>query len=308
MKEAKKLGLVQVLTEIKKGLSPAQICKKYNIPKQTLQYSVSKLKKLGCAEKVSYGIWRYIKEVPKEPKGRGKRYETSKQIRGHAFIWKIRFIQNNINWRKRLVRYNIPYSNICNGKVERIIFKGRKIWLSKKGITIYEPLDFLGSSAIQTKGKAVWELDQLIKALGKKLNLNLNFYKFTTSREHYGLIKNELAKQYNNKGEKLYVRGEDGSVWLWIDNSHSLHELENKEPLLNKKIQDWYNDHKKHNFEVTPSFILQAFAKNNIQLLEYSKQNKEHLKLIQEYRSESQESRKVLKALLKEVKGGKFKK
>jgi hypothetical protein len=304
MKEAKKLGLVQVLTEIKKGLSPAQICKKYNIPKQTLQYSVSKLKKLGCAEKVSYGIWRYIKEVPKEPKGRGKRYETSKQIRGHAFIWKIRFIQNNINWRKRLVRYNIPYSNICNGKVERIIFKGRKIWLSKKGITIYEPLDFLGSSAIQTKGKAVWELDQLIKSLGKKLNLNLNFYKFTTSREHYGLIKNELAKQYNNKGEKLYVRGEDGSVWLWIDNSHSLHELENKEPILSKKIQDWYNDHKKHNFEVTPSFVLQAINQNTQNLNSYAIHLKSHVKSIKTLGKSVQD----LTEIINQMKGGKFKK
>jgi len=277
MKRGIKFELVQILAEIKRGLTPSQISKKYDIPKSTLQYSVDKLKKLGCIEKRSYGVWEYVKEVRIVPKGRVKKYEHFKQIRGHAFIWKVRFIQENINWEDRLIKHKIPYQLIFNKRIARIIFNGRKIWLGRKGLTIYEPLDFLGSSAIQTKGKAVWELDQLIKNLGRVLNLNLNFYKFTTSREHYGIIKNELAKQYNEKGEKLYVRGDDGSVWLWIDNSHSLHELENKDPNLNRKIQEWYNDHKKHNFEVTPTFVMTAINQNTQNLEAYAKHLKAHV-------------------------------
>lgn len=299
----KKFVLLQVLEEIKAGNNPGKISDNFKIPKQTINYYVGKLKKLGCIKKVSYGVWEYIKEVPIVPKGRVKKYQYLKQIRGHAFIWKVRFIQENINWSKRLEKYNIPYSFICNKKVNRIIFKGRKIWLSKKGLTIYEPLDYLGASAIQTKGKAVWELDQLIKELGRKLNLNLNFYKFTTSREHYGIIKNELAKQYNDKGEKLYVRGDDGSVWLWIDNSHSLQELENKEPNLNRKIQEWYNDHKKHNFEVTPTFVMTAINKNTQNLEAYAEHLKAHVGSIKELGSSVKDLTKTIIQLKKE--GGK---
>ena len=70
MKGNKKLGLVQILVLIKAGQSPAKISKKYNIPKQTISYTVGKLKKLGCIEKIGYGVWEYKKEVPKVPQGR----------------------------------------------------------------------------------------------------------------------------------------------------------------------------------------------------------------------------------------------
>ena len=52
MKQSKKLGLDKILAEIKDGSNQAQISKKYNIAKQTIDYSVGKLKKMGCVEKV----------------------------------------------------------------------------------------------------------------------------------------------------------------------------------------------------------------------------------------------------------------
>lgn len=224
------------------------------------------------------------------------------QIRGHAFIWKVRFFPKKIDWIRRLEKYKIPYKLILNDKVARIIFKNRKIWLSKKGIVIYEPIDYFGKSSFETKGKAVFEMDKIIKGLGRKLQINLDNYEFTTSREHYGIIKNELAKQYNDRGEKLYIKSKEGSVWLWIDNSLSLNEIENNEVKINRKIQEWYNDNKKHNFEVTPTFVLNQLSENNRQLLAYAEQNKEHLNLIQEYRKESVENRKFLNELLKILK------
>jgi len=310
----KKFVLLRTIEGLKEGLSPAKISKKYNIPKTTIQYYIDGLRKKGYIKKVDYGTWEIIKEIPKEvrkhhhytigekPQKRGVVKNKKKQIRGHAFIWKIRFFPKNIDWIRRLERYQIPYKLISNNKVARIIFKNRKIWLSAKGMTIYEPIDYLGSSSFETKGRAVFEMDQIIKDLGRKLQINLSNYKFTTSREHYGIIKNELAKQYNDKGEKLYIKSKDGDLWLWIDNSHSLQEIENNEVKINRKIQEWYNDHKKHNFEVTPTFVLNQFSENNRQLLAYAEQNKEHLALIQEYRKESVQNRKFMNKMLKAVK------
>lgn len=270
MKEDKKLRLVLVLEALKEGLSPAQISEKYHINKKTLHYYTDGLKKSGHIKKVSYGVWEVLKkEVSKVPRGRGTKEVQIKQIRGHAFIWKVRFFTKNIEWKNKLEKAKINYDLLASGLVQRIIFKGRKVWLTKDGMIVYEPIDFLGVSSWETKGKAVYELDQLIKDLGLKLDLDLSHYKFTTSREHYGIIKNELAKQYNDKGEKLYIRGEDGGVWMWVDNSHSLEELENKDPNTNRRVQEWYNDHKKHNFEVNSSFILNGFNKQTENLDNY---------------------------------------
>jgi len=300
MKEDKKLGLVGILAFIKSGLSPAQISKKYLIPKQTLSYTVGKLKRMGCIEKVGYGTWRYvraIKEVPKtttthsdrQPQKVGTSHK--KEIRGHAFIWRIVFY-NPYNWEKIVKSYqkkNLTFQRISSNKVLRTIFKGRKIWLSSKGITIYEPLDFMGRSSHETKGRAVFEMDLLIKDLLRELGQKFKQYKFTTSREHYGIVKNELARQYNDKKEKMEIKSEDGNIWMWIDDSKGLGELENNEAVVNRQVQNHWNDHKKHNFEVDASFVLNGFNKqtnmigqNTQNLNNYAKHLKSHVASIQE--------------------------
>lgn len=283
MKTDKKVGLVEILDLIKSGSFPAQISKKYNIPKQNIAYFVGKLKRLGCIEKVGYGVWEYKKEVKKRPKG-SIEGQNNKQIRGHAFIWKIQFIEN-YNWDQIVKNYKkskLKFQRIFFNKVIRTIFNNRKIWLTDKGMVIYEPLDFYGGSSFSVKGTAVFEMDRLIKDLLKELNLKFRHYRFTTSREHYGIIKNELARQYNDKKEKLYIRGEDGTIWLWIDDSKSLGELENNKPRINRGVQNWFNDHKKHNFEVTPTFVLNAIAQNTKNLDYHAENMRTHVKAVQD--------------------------
>ncbi len=283
MKNTKKVGLIGVLAEIKSGLSPAQISKKYDIPKQNISYFVGKLKKQGCIEKVGYGTWRYIKllkEVQLLTTRQGNRL-GKKEIRGHAFIWRIVFY-NPYNWEKIVKNYQkkkLTFQRISSGKVLRIIFNHRKIWLSAKGMTIYEPLDFMGRSSFETKGKAVFEMDRLIKDLLKELVQKFRPYKFTTSREHYGILKNELARQYNDKKKKMEIRSEDGDIWMWIDDSKGLGELENNDAPISRKVQKYWNNQKKHGFEVDASFILNGFNKagkligKNAEHLEFHAEN-----------------------------------
>lgn len=276
----KKFGLVQVLEKLKAGLYPAQISKKYNIPKQTLTYSLDKLKELGCIKKVGYGVWEVLKEVPKvpiRPKGTLKvKVRTSiKEIRGHAFIWKIEFI-SPYDWMDAIKKYRrkkLSFSAICRGKVARTIFNNRKIWLTKKGLVIYEPLDFLGRSSFEVKGTAVFEMDRLIKGLMKELNLKIKQYRFTTSREHFAMVKNELARQYNDKKEKMMIRGDDGTIWLWIDHSKGEHELETGDPNISRQVQNYWNINKKHSFKINADYILKNFKQSADQI----KKNAEHL-------------------------------
>jgi hypothetical protein len=248
-----KRGLYQlVLRKIELGMNPAKICKTYNLNKKSVQNVVGKLKRQGIIKKIGYAVWEVDKQVLNQVRQLEIK-KTSHQIRGHAFNWKIRFLRQ-IDWIKRLEKYSVPYKLVGFQQIPRIIIDNKKIWLTKKGMTIYETKDFFANNSFSSKGKAVYELDRLIKKIGRKLEIDLTPYKFTTLREHFALIKNELARQYNNKKEKLYIK-DDGGIWMWIDHSEGEHELESNEVILNKKIQDWYNDQKKTNFEVTPSFV-----------------------------------------------------
>jgi len=311
MKEAKKFLLVQILKEFKLGSSPSKISKKLSISKQNLNYYVGKLKKLGCIEKKGYGVWEYIRPLKEVKSLTTRQYDRKpsksftspkkKEIRGHAFIWKIEFVEP-FDWfmiirhyRKRKLTFNLMKHN----KILRTIFNNRKIWLGKKGITIYEPIDFIGRSSFEVKGRAVFEMDLLIRNFLKELGLRFRPYRFTTSREHYGIIRNELARQYNDRKEKMHIRSEDGTVWMWIDDSKGLGELENKEPNINRQVQNFWNDHKNHKFEVDASFILNGFDKLTGNLNYHAENMKSHVDAIKILGKSVQELTERVKELKK---------
>lgn len=292
MKEVKRVGLNRVLKEIKEGNSPAQISKKYNIPKQNISYFVCKLKKKGCIQKKGYGVWEYLRPI-KEVKDLTTTHSTKlikksltskKEIRGHAYIWKIQFVKP-YDWNRAIRKYQktkLSFQLMKHNKIQRTIFQSRKIWLGRKGMTIYEPMDFMGKSSFQVKGKAVFEMDLLIKNLLNELGLKFRPYRFTTSREHYAIIKNELARQYNDKKKKMNIHAEDGSIWMWIDDSKGLAELENADPTINRQVQNFWNSHKKHKFKIDADYVNENFKESARQI----KKNAEHL----EYHAENMRS------------------
>lgn len=293
MKKEKNFLLFLIENEIKSGKNPAKISSDNNISKQKLNYYIRQLKDLGVIEKESYGVWKHKKSL-KEVKKTTKASKEVKQIRGHAFNWKVKF-KKRIDWEKRLINNKIKYQLIgINKTTPRIVFDGKKIWLTSTGLVIYEPKSFFSKSSFTSKGMAVWELDQTIKRLGKKLQINLIPYEFTTSREHYGMIKNELAKQYNDKGEKLYIK-DDRGIWLWIDDSHSLNELETDKPKNSRGVQNWYNDMKKTNFEVTPSFVLNAINEVTQNQLMFNKNFESHVEAIRTLSSAVKELKEQIK-------------
>lgn len=286
MKSTKKFLLPRILEELNKGLNPAQISRKLGISKQNTNYYVNKLKKDGIIRKKCYGVWE-TKEVkrsknltPGQYKGSNFYFSKEKEVRGHAFIWRIEFI-NPFNWEKILKNQKLTLQRLNSG-IWRTIYKGRKIWFTKKGLIIYEPLDFLGESSFKVKGQAVFEMDRLIKDLLFKIGQEQKAYRFTTSREHYGLIRNHLAKQYNDRKEKMSIRTEEGTAWLWIDDSHSLGELETNEPIVNRQLQVWWNDHKNMKFELTPTKTLQMIQQVTKNQLMFDNNFQSHLKVISE--------------------------
>lgn len=272
-----------VLNHIRTGKKPIILVKQLNISKQLLSYYLSSLRSKGIIKKVTNGVWELVKELPKD---------TSKVIRGHAFIWKVK-LPKKIDWINKIRDMEYTYA----GNTIRIILKGKKVWLCNKSIIIYEPKSFIESTPISARIHAVYELQEVIKELERELNINLGNYQFSVKREHFALIKNDLAKQVNLQGEKIYVY-DNGEMWFNIDKSFNgddaeFYKTKSYSGLVNSTgAQGYFNSQKNTGWKVTPEFVLNAFAVTQAQLTEYNKQIKSHLSLIQEYRKENVRWRK----------------
>ena len=129
-------------------------------------------------------------------------------------------LNKKFDWKNLLKNFKI--TEIRSNKIKRIIINGRKVWFTTKSIVIYEPRSFYGINAIQSRKYALNCLLETLRAIEKKVRVNLRPYTFKVSREHYGLIKNDLARQCNKKGEKIRVKDNIEGEWLWIDDSESL--------------------------------------------------------------------------------------
>jgi hypothetical protein len=239
--------------------------KEMGIYKQQLYYYRRKLVELGFLKK-DKNLWIVLK---------GKKIDLEhamnwrdKKIRGHAFIWKVKQ-DRHYDWKMLLEKNNIPYK-LVRGLIPRIFIKDKKVWLGKETITIYDSKSFYGKNAIESRKYAVYELMSIMNELQRKLGITFK-YLFKPTREHYGLIKNELARQCNKNKEKIIVRDNLDGEWLWVDDSEGmLGELETggkgitkDRTLINQEVQNWFNDMKKTNFKITPSFIMNKLSESN---------------------------------------------
>ena len=245
---------LSIISMLNQGKNPSTISKELNIKKQNLNYYLSVLKKKGIIKKIGYGTWE-VKEF-----NSNTLTKVDRKIRGHAFIWTIK-LNKQFDWINLLKLNKLDYK-LVRGLTPRIVIDKKKIWFGKKTLTIYESNSFYGKNAIESRKYSVISLIETLNKIEKLLNINLKPYIFNPAREHYSLIKNDLAKQCNRRGEKLIVSDLNGK-WLWIDDSDGLEELEvgNTNALVNSLgTQKWWNDMKRTKFEVTPTFLMESLS------------------------------------------------
>jgi hypothetical protein len=90
----------------------------------------------------------------------------------------------------------------------------------------------------------------------------------------------------------MIIKDDLEGEWLWIDFSDEIDELETKNIVRSKQVQDWWNDNKKHNFKVTPSFLMETLAIQQNHLNQFSKQIESHLALIKQWKMSNEQWRK----------------
>jgi len=254
MKVKKEVLLDIIISSLAAGKYPSQIAREQKISKQKVSYYIRKLKDEGLIRKIGYGVWELNFDSTK----------VGHSVRGHSFMWKIK-LPKQYNWEKILKSKNINYKLIGLKETPRIIYKERKIWLGKKNLIVYEPESFFGFNSIESKKLAIYRLLKLLTTLENKLGTTFKQeegYLFKVARQHYSLIKNSLAIQCNETGQKIQVYNRKG-LWFLVDNSYNLEEAETVHPesslIDNLGIQKYFNSHKDTGFKVTPEFVLKGF-------------------------------------------------
>lgn len=290
--------LLDIFNLISQGKNQHIISQELNISKQRVNYYFTKLKQQNSIQKKGYGVW----EV--------KTSQTLPQVaktRGHAFMWKIRLPKEIIghNFKSLLDRKQVKYRLIGISKTPSILIKGKKVWLGKKNIIIYDLESYIGINAIDTRKYAVSRLLEVLKTLEKQLELNFKPYEFQVARHHYSLIKNCLAIQCNKSGQKIEVYNSKG-YWFIIDNSFNLNEAETIHPetaLIDSiGIQKYFNEHKDTKFEVTPKFVLNMMNGIQQNQLTFAENMESHIEAIQNLSKQVKRLSRVFKSTIVENK------
>lgn len=243
-----------ILNLLSQGKNPAKISKELNISMPRISYHLRKMQDDGIIEKKGYGTWE-VKQV-KTSVSNTLTKSTPKEIRGHAFIWVIKIPKEMKGLREKALEKG---KAISKGQV-RLIIKDHKVWVGKENIIIFENKSFYAKDSIESRKYAAITLIEVLRALERELDTKLSPYVFKPCREHYGMIKNDLAIQCNRNKEKIAIHDNLEGEWLWIDDSESLGELETggiKAVVRSKQVQNWWNDQKKHNFELNASKTLE---------------------------------------------------
>jgi hypothetical protein len=328
MKEVKKIRYpvnlkLFVFQQLKRGLNPKKISKQFNLSETRIHYYLSSLKRDKFIKKIGYGTWEILKEFTLKELQKDNPYRYGKKdnldnnlklfksdiVRGHAFQFTLSIDPNLRNWNKReeiLKRLDIPFKNLkIIGGGQSLTFKRRKIWLTNKSIVIFEKSSYMAETSKEAKEYAIYDMISLVGGLERYLRANFGAtrgkLRFKISRQHYALIKNALARQYDREGKKLYVTNEKGR-WFEIDNSFNLHEAETIHPKTseqdNKKVQDFFNGIKQYE-GFTPMFLIESMGKITKNQLMFDANMQSHIKAVQDLGKGVQELTKIIKELEK---------
>lgn len=135
----------------------------------------------------------------------------SDSVRAHAFQFTLSINPDLRNWDKReeiLKKLGIKFKplNVFGGG-QAFEFKGRKVWLTRKSIIVFEKSSYMAENSTEARKYAVYDFLSFVGALERYLKADFGTsrknVKFKVSRQHYALIKNALAKQYDKDNLKV---------------------------------------------------------------------------------------------------------
>lgn len=221
---------LELLNGIHNNLKISEIAKYRKVSRQAIYKVLSSVIKKGWVSKKGYGVYELTdKGIQGLHSLVGFRYK----LRQHNLGIKISILESPKNWaQKRNELRFLPYFNktikLKNNEQDMFNFGKLQIRTTTKTIIIKMPV-------IYSKG---WE-EAIIQAMGilettiPKLELIFKVklvknYKANIKiiSQEYARIQDALAKLYRTEGNRIYLSGDDGKIWLITDFSFSQDELE----------------------------------------------------------------------------------
>jgi len=273
-----------VFGHIKAGLPPSLLWKDNTLTEPQVKCALTRLRRLKAIGKVGYGTWEALMESLPERRSRKAPHVTGtytpqegskegKKTRGHGFVaeMKIPRLRGWENRKEILEKAGIGFVPFDAQKMQRIrVGEIEKVWLCPDSVVFYmKNKDFFAVNALKASWDAMDFLLTHVRKLEGILGLGLGRLKINKrywikfSRSHYSLIKNALAKQYNDEKKKLYVFDERG-LWLLFDFSEGVDEMEfvrNETNIPESEFfHRWYNE--MNELRPMPKFILNALSRN----------------------------------------------
>lgn len=308
-----------VLSLLQAGIQPSQIWAHHGISKRNVLYITRKLRDSGAIRKVGLGTWEVAGDAQAKIKGCKKVHRVtprhtpplgakSDSIRGHGIQAVVQVPKDLPKWKERervLIQARIPFEPIPQG--QRIqVGEIEKVWLTNRSIVYYLPYSWYADTAGEASARIFEDMIEIILKTERYLGIRSlkieGGYRVKFSRRHYSMIRNGLAKLYKDPARKLFVR-DDGGLWLLIDNSYNLEELEHVRASRGqedevKNVQDFFNGLKKD--PITPKFILDGLAQatqlihDNAANMDYFGRNQvSHVKGIQDLAYQASENVKA---------------
>lgn len=166
-------------------------------------------------------------------------FKPFNQIRLHSLHFVVDILKDSAYYQKKVKQKQIDFLDAS------ITIK---LWLDK--IEVMNKRSYWGNTADEAFYAGLSYLPRILTTLENDYHISLfkpRHHNIRMVSAHLAETNNELAKEYEIKGDKLQIRAEeDGKVAYIIDNSFNWHEFEAVHPITAKpdieKAQTYFND------------------------------------------------------------------
>jgi len=232
---------VEVLYALSKQLMISQIAKYRKVARSSVYDIVNRLITRGLVEKIG----RYYNPTEKGRKTlhsiRGLRYK----LRFHNIAIKVKVLESPRNWelkRNKIITTNYANKriNLKNNYYDLINYGQMKLKTTSKSIIFYMPTIYSNSVDDGTSQVMNIFFDLIPKAehLFKVKLIKNNKMNMTIISQEIARLQDALARIYRKEGNKLYITGDDGKIWLIADYSFSTEETETIHPIKSPEDMD----------------------------------------------------------------------
>lgn len=223
-------SMFELLKCIQNGLTISEISKYRRVSRQAIYGTLSSVINKGLVEKIGYATYNLTdKGIHTLHSLVGLKYK----LRQHNLGIKIEVLGSPKNWnlRRNEIRF-LPYFNktikLKNNEQDLFNFGKLQVRTTSKSIIIKMPTIYSKDwesaivQAMQILEDTIPKVENIFKIkLIKDYKANIKIIS-----QEYAFIQDAMAKLYRSEGNRIYLTGDDGKIWLITDFSFSEDELE----------------------------------------------------------------------------------